>query len=281
MKNFIIFTKNYEPNRELIDSLISAIEVKNGKAKLIDQTNMSENEKIEIPEDVDCVLTVGGDGTLIDAAQRVYGKGIPLLGINRGHLGYLCDLDDDIVFTALDQLFTDAFEVEERMMISGTLVDEDGNTLSKAYALNDIVISSCGGLNLIDLTVYVNGKYLYSYPCDGMIFSTPTGSTAYNLSAHGPIVNPKTNVILLTPINPHTLNSRSIILDKDDEITVEITRRHIELSENAEIAFDGGHKVILEPGKKVIVHRTHAKTNMIRLKDLNFLERIRTKLQAI
>ena len=113
-----------------------------------------------------------------------------------------------------------------------------------------------------------------------MIFSTPTGSTAYNLSANGPIVDPKTNLILLTPINPHTLNSRSIVLDQEDEIAVEVGRRRSDVQETAEISFDGNHKQILQPGERLIVHKAQQKTQMIRLSEMNFLERIRSKMQA-
>ncbi len=247
---------------------------------MVDHTNEPDLARMDLPMDTQAILTVGGDGTLIDAAQKTLGMGIPLLGINRGHLGYLCDLDDDSAISAIELLMQDDFGIEERMMISGTLRNAAGEVISESYALNDIVISSKGGLNIIDLTVYVNGKYLYSYPCDGMIFSTPTGSTAYNLSANGPIVNPKTKVILLTPINPHTLNSRPIVLDQDDMLTVEIKRRHLDMDERAEIAYDGGHKIDLAASDSIMVKRTTETMKMIRLNEVNFLERIRTKLQA-
>ena len=117
-------------------------------------------------------------------------------------------------------------------------------------ALNDIVLCSSAGLQVMHVVVYVNGQYLYAYNCDGVIFATPTGSTAYNLSANGPIVNPMTNLILLTPINPHTLNARSIVLDPYDELVIEIESRREDGTEEAEISFDGNHKRLLHPGEK-------------------------------
>ena len=217
---------------------------------------------------------------MIRAAQNIFGKNIPIIGINRGHLGYLCDLDEESVFEGIDALMSGDYSIEERMMVTGHLIDADGKVGKDIQALNDIVVCSSAGLQVMHMTVYVNGQYLYAYNCDGIIFSTPTGSTAYNLSANGPIVNPQTNLILLTPINPHTLNARSIVLDPYDELVLEIGVRREDVSEEAEVSFDGNHKRLLRPGEKLVVHRAKETTKMIHLKDISFLDRIRRKLQA-
>lgn len=240
----------------------------------------SLEEDLIVPPETECILTVGGDGTLIRAAQNIFGKNIPMIGINRGHLGYLCDLDEASVYEGIDMLMADDFSIEERMMLTGHLVDSEGNVGKDIQALNDIVLCSSAGLQVIHVTVYVNGQYLYAYNCDGVIFSTPTGSTAYNLSANGPIVNPKTNLILLTPINPHTLNSRSIVLDAYDELVLEIAARREDTVEEAEVSFDGNHKRLLHAGEKLVVHRAKETTKMIHLKDTSFYDRIRNKMQA-
>lgn len=282
LKRFYIISRDQqEKNLAFINEILDYIKRKGGSGSygMNPEDEDTNSRPLSIPKDTECILTVGGDGTLIRAAQNTFGSQIPLLGINRGHLGYLCDLDEDTVFSAIDRLFEDDYEMEERMMISGHVEHLKGMS-NEVSALNDIVICSTGGLQVINLTIYVNRQYLYSYNCDGMIFSTPTGSTAYNLSANGPIVDPKTNLILLTPINPHTLNSRSIVLDQEDEIAVEVGRRRSDVQETAEISFDGNHKQILQPGERLIVHKAQQKTQMIRLSEMNFLERIRSKMQA-
>ncbi len=280
MKQFFIVARD-DKNENLIfiHEIMDYIQLKGGICSYSINPDDSLEAELMVPQEAECILTVGGDGTLIRAAQNIFGKNIPMIGINRGHLGYLCDLDQDSVYEGIDSLLNDSYHVEERMMLSGYVIHGDGRVGHEAQALNDIVLSSSAGLQVIHVRVHVNGKFLYAYNCDGMIFSTPTGSTAYNLSAHGPIVNPKTNLILLTPINPHTLNARSIVLDPYDELEIEICARWDEESEEAEISFDGNHKRIMRPGEKLVVHRANETTKMIHLQDVSFLDRIRSKLQ--
>ncbi len=281
MKHFFIVAREDKKEiRDFIEKIISYIEEKGGSASYGINPDDSLEAELVVPKETQGILVVGGDGTLIRAAQNTFGKNIPLIGINRGHLGYLCDLDDGSVFDAIDAMMAGEYSVEERMMLSGHLIDEEGHTKEGIQALNDIVLCSSAGLQVMRVVVYVNGQYLYAYNCDGMIFSTPTGSTAYNLSANGPIVNPTTNLILLTPINAHTLNARSIVLDPYDEITLEIETRREEGCKEAEISFDGNHKRLLHPKEKLMVHRAKETTKMIHLKDVSFLDRIRTKMQA-
>ncbi|MCR5354774.1 MAG: NAD(+)/NADH kinase [Lachnospiraceae bacterium] len=282
MKKFFIVARDAEAeNAKITQNIVRYIEEKGGVCGYgVNPNDDSEGERLQVPEGTECILTIGGDGTLIRAAQNTFGQRIPLIGINCGHLGYLCDLNSENVYDAVDRLMADEYEVEDRMMLSGHIIDANGHKQHGIEALNDIVLASCHGLQVMHVKVYVNGAYLYDYNCDGIIFSTPTGSTAYNLSANGPIVNPNTSVILLTPINPHTLNARSIVLDPGDELVVEVKSRRPGDKEYAEISFDGNHRRTLAEGEKLLVHRAKEKTKMIRLTNASFLERIRTKLQA-
>ncbi len=281
MKHFFIVTRDEKHQTiSLISEIVDYIELHGGTCSYGVNPDDSLEEDLVVPEETECIITIGGDGTVIRAAQNIFGKNIPIIGLNRGHLGYLCNLDDESVYEGIDSLMSGEFSIEERMMLSGHLVDAEGNAGKDIQALNDIVLSSSAGLQVMSVTVYVNGQYLYSYNCDGIIFSTPTGSTAYNLSANGPIVNPKTNLILLTPINPHTLNARSIVLDPYDELVVEIHGRREDGVDEAEISFDGNHKRRLHPKEKLVVTRAKETTKMIHLKDISFLDRIRNKLQA-
>ena len=280
MKHFFIVARNEETQKqELVQRLADYIKEKGGICSCTSNPEDDQAAEVTVPDDTECIFTIGGDGTLIRAAQNTFGSNVPLIGVNCGHLGYLCELDESNVFDAVDALFEDRYQVEKRMMLSGHIQGEGGKVTESVQALNDIVICSSNGLQVIHLTVYVNGQHLYSYNCDGMIFSTPTGSTAYNLSANGPIVDPKTNLILLTPINPHTLNSRSIVLDSSDEITVELTPGRNPDSEAGEVSFDGNHRQKIYPGQKLIVRKAREKTRMIQFRNLSFLERIRVKMR--
>lgn len=277
---FIVAREDKDSTLTLIQSIVDYIGLHGGICSYGVNPDDSLEEDLVVPPETECILTLGGDGTVIRAAQNIFGKNIPIIGINRGHLGYLCDLDEESVFEGIDALMSGDCSIEERMMVTGHLIDADGKVGKDIQALNDIVVCSSAGLQVMHMTVYVNGQYLYAYNCDGIIFSTPTGSTAYNLSANGPIVNPQTNLILLTPINPHTLNARSIVLDPYDELVLEIGVRREDVPEEAEVSFDGNHKRLLRPGEKLVVHRAKETTKMIHLKDISFLDRIRRKLQA-
>lgn len=277
---FIVAREDKEETLQFIRNLSDYIEMRGGSCSYGINPDDALEAELEVPSETQGILVIGGDGTVIRAAQNIFGKNIPMIGINRGHLGYLCDLDDESVYDAIDALMADDYAIEERMMLSGHIIDATGKVGKDIQALNDIVLCSSAGLRVMRVVVYVNGQYLYAYNCDGMIFSTPTGSTAYNLSANGPIVNPTTNIILLTPINPHTLNARSIVLDPYDELVLEIEARQEDGDDEAEISFDGNHKRLLHPGEKLVVHRAKETTKMIHLRDVSFLDRIRTKMQA-
>ena len=281
MKNFVIIAKTEkEKEDQFLQDLCAYIKEKGAHCNIIVEPHKSSMLPVEVPPKTDCIFAIGGDGTVIRTAWRTFKTGTPIVGVNRGHLGYLCDLDEDTVYDAVDQLMAGEFEVENRMMLSGHLEKADGSTISPEIpALNDIVISAGSNLQVLGITIYVNGQKLYSFNGDGVIFSTPTGSTAYNLSANGPIVDPKTQLILITPINAHTLNSRSFVLDPGDEISVEINKRRKSIEETAEVFFDGNHQQVLHIGERVVVYRASDEAKMLKLSDMNFLERIRKKLQ--
>ena len=221
----------------------------------------------QIPEDVDCILVLGGDGTLLQAARDIMERDIPLLGINLGTLGYLAEIEESGIYGALNQLLEGGYEVEQRMMLAGRIVRgeihrkrhaENGyqqDETEKSYALNDIAITRSGSLQIIRFRICVNGQFLNEYQADGVIVATPTGSTGYNLSAGGPIVEPKAELILITPISPHTLNTRSIILAPSDVVEIEIGGGREGRVQQVEVNFDGSHNVTLYTGDKVIIER--------------------------
>lgn len=230
-----------------------------------------------IPKDTECILVIGGDGTLLQASRDLINKNIPLIGINRGTLGYLAEVDSDKVEQALDRLIEDDFIIEDRMMLEGSAYTQEKRLLSD-FALNDIVIARSGRLRIIDFNIYVNGEFLRAYSADGIIVSTPTGSTGYSLSAGGPIVSPEASLILLTPIAPHTLNTRSIVLPADAEITVELVHGHSFAWEEAEASFDGDTCVKLGVGDSIRITRSSRLTKLVKMNNISFLEVLRRKM---
>ncbi len=232
----------------------------------------------EIRKDVECVVVLGGDGTLIRAASALVHSRLPFIGVNLGTLGYLCELEESSVFSALDQMMADDYIVEERMLLSGYSGDREQAVLKTA--LNDIVIHRTGPLSVLSLVVYVNGEYLHTFRADGIILATPTGSTGYNMSAGGPIVDPKAEMILITPINAHNLSSRSIVVGAEDEIVVEIGRRRSQRDETAEVSFDGDAAARLAVGDRFFVHRARDTARILKLSRKSFLEILSKKMQT-
>lgn len=228
------------------------------------------------PEVPDCILVLGGDGTLLRAARNLLNQDIPLLGINLGTLGYLAEVEIAAIEEALDKLLADRFTREERMMLEGQVRRQDMS--EQNYALNDIVISRCGSLQVLTFQIYVNGQFLNSYSADGMIVATPTGSTGYNMSAGGPIVEPGASLLLLTPICPHTLNTRSIVLAPDDEIRIEIPRGKDGQRQTVEASYDGSHKVRLQTDDSIVIRRADKTTGILKLNTESFLTVLHKKM---
>lgn len=233
----------------------------------------------QIPGDVECILVVGGDGTLLQACRDLGEKDIPLSGINMGKLGYLAEIERQNVQPALDKLIEDEYVIERRMMLEGSVYRNQTKQMED-MALNDIVIGRDGKLRIIDFNIYVNGEFLNSYSADGIIISTPTGSTGYSLSAGGPIVSPEASLILLSPIAPHTLNTRSIILPDDVEITVEVKEGHRYAVEGAVVTFDGDTCVNLACGDWVTIRKASRCARLVKINNISFLEVLRKKMSS-
>lgn len=231
-----------------------------------------------IPEDTQCILVLGGDRTLLQAARDVVHREIPMLGINLGTLGFLAEIDKTSIYTALDKLFADDYEIEERMMLTGTVWRGDKIT-GQDVALNDIVISRVGPpLRVIGFNNYVNDGYLNSYNADGIIIATPTGSTGYSLSCGGPIISPNAAMTVMTPIAPHTLNTRSIIFPEDDVITVELGEGRRQIQENGLASFDGDVEVPMSTGDRIVIKKASVSVKILKLNHLSFVEVLRQKM---
>lgn len=276
MKKFLIVVNSEKDSGHKITCAITDyIKCKGGESLVVDSYAFSGDRTY--PIDADCILVLGGDGTLLKVAGDTENMNIPLFGINLGTTGFLTEGEPRGLTQLLDKLFDDTYSVEKRMMLDGIVTKKNG-TVFKKSALNDIVVTRSGFSRIIGLNVYVGGQMLDTYEADGVIISTPTGSTGYNLSAGGPIVSPKANLLVITPVSPHSLTSKSIILPESDHITVEIVKKRKTQETEAIVSFDGGSNVGLAAGDKIDIFRSEKNTKLVKVSNINFYEILRNKL---
>lgn len=231
-----------------------------------------------VPPETECLITLGGDGTLIQAARDLAGRNIPMLGINRGTLGYLTQISvREEIEAALTALLENRYQLDERMMLKGRAYGPKGK-MFEDIALNEIVITRNEGLKMLPFKVYINGSFLNEYRADGLIVATPTGSTAYNLSAGGPIIVPDSTLMVITPICSHALNARSIVMSAKDCIRIEVLG---DPAAKQAAVYDGDTAVRLQYGDYIEICMSETKAVLIKLKDVSFLESLRNKMSGI
>lgn len=281
MKSFYIVANNAkDEGLKFTNEIAEYIKKKGGSCIIAKEKKAGRSEytlSSRLSADVECVLVVGGDGTLIWAARELAEYNLLFLGINFGNLGFLTEVERNNVFQAIDVLFDGNYYIEERMMLEGRIL-RDGTVMEENIALNDIVFARAGTLRVVDFKIYLNGEYFNTYSADGMIVATPTGSTAYNLSAGGPIVSPAARLMILTPICPHTFNSRSIILPECDTIEVEVCSDRNGFDDERQLSFDGGSVFNLHAGDRIVIRSAVETTKIIRIKKISFIEQLRNKM---
>ncbi len=228
-----------------------------------------------VPEEAQCGLVLGGDGTLIRAVRDLGEHSLPLLGINLGTLGYLADVELKDFRGALDRLFGGQPDIEERMMLEGAFRNS-----RKDIAMNDIVLAREGKVRIVSFNIYVNGALLNTYQADGVILSTPTGSTGYNLSAGGPVVEPTAQMIVITPICSHALNTSSVVLSAEDVIEVEVCEGRYGRQEQVSLCFDGAEQTTLVTGERVCIKRAAQTAKLIKLSRESFMKTMRKKMKG-
>lgn len=269
MKNFHIYTNETKDAQGITTKYIVDLLEKKG-CNVLDKVDKS----------VECIIVLGGDGTMLRAADCYREMHVPFLGVNLGTLGYLAEVEKDQIEPALDMLIQDKYDIESRMMLTG-IPYIGGESLNPMTALNDIVINRRGALHVINFNIKVNGQFIGAYGADGLIISTPTGSTAYNLSAGGPIVEPRARLIMLTPVCSHTLvNNRTIIFSEDDVIDIEIGQSKPGEIQEIDASFDGRHPVSLNEGDKIRIIRSDKATKIIKLNEVSFLETLQKKMRG-
>lgn len=276
MNRFLIVTNDGKDVDHKVTERVLHLLESAGKTCFLCRKNDKKNiVKEAIPDDLDCAVVIGGDGSLIEVARILWNREVPVLGINMGTLGYLTEVEVSYIEDALHKIIDGEYELEDRMMLEGRFEDQ-----TEDVALNDIVVCRKGELRVIHFRLYVNGELLNSYEADGIIISTPTGSTAYNLSAGGPIVEPTASLIVITPICPHALNTSSIVLSSEDEIVVEIGKGRNGIEEEVFVSFDGADTRLLRTGKTVQIRKADASTKFVKLSRVSFLETLRRKMKG-
>lgn len=285
MKHFLIYTnKNKDKNLVNTNRIKSYLECMGQRVTLkIKETswtndNSEESEEAkDIPLDVDCMIVLGGDGTVLQAARETKKLFIPIIGVNLGTLGYMTEIELAHIEEALDQLIAGDYTKESRMMLNGKVTFHCGKPWEEGWALNDIVISRRGSLQMIYLDIYVNGQFLHRYKADGMIVATPTGASSYSLSAGGPLVIPDAKLIMLTAICPHSLNHRSIVLKPEDVVEIEIPTGREGQKQTVEANFDGTHKISMCTGDRIRIVQSEKITEFLRLNQVSFMEVLHKK----
>jgi NAD+ kinase len=250
-----------------------AVVLEKETAGLAPAAAVASARKGDLPAQVDVLVVLGGDGTLLSMARAVGDLGVPILGVNLGGLGFLTATTLDEMLPALEALLAGKMAVEERMMLGARLV-RGGQTAGEFIALNDVVITKSAMSRIIDLAVSVDGRHATAYRADGLIISTPTGSTAYNLSAGGPILFPTMDAVVLTPIAPHTLSNRPIVLPGAQRIDVTLR-----VEQEVMLTMDGQVGVPLRERDVVEVQKAHARIRLARFEQKDFFSVLRTKLK--
>ena len=222
---------------------------------------------------IDLGISIGGDGTLLGVCRRLHTRNIPVCGINIGTVGFLADIELTEIENKLDKILHGDYHIEERMMIAGYVKTEQKERFL-GNAINDVVVTKGGVARMLQLGLSVNGVRVTDYKADGIIVSTATGSTAYSLSAGGPIINPRVCALLLTPICPHTFNIRPMVISAEDVVGIHIAAVHQDII----VTLDGQESFRLLPGDEVIVRKAAIPAKIVKFKDKEYYQTIRSKL---
>jgi len=226
----------------------------------------------EIGREADVAVVLGGDGTLLGLARQLAGHNVPVIGVNHGRLGFMTDIPLDHVTTTLPEMLSGRYEAETRMLLESRVIRDD-TVIFSALAFNDVVVNRSGISGMVELAVSVDGHFMYNQRSDGLIVSTPTGSTAYALAAGGPILHPTLSGLVLVPIAPHALSNRPIVLPLDAEVTIEVAS-----ARDVSVNFDMQALASLLPGDRIVVRRSTKTISLLHPVGYNYYATLRKKL---
>ncbi len=228
----------------------------------------------QLSNKADVLLVLGGDGTMLNAARLAAERSIPILGVNMGGLGFLTEVRLENLYPSLERVFANDYVLDERLMLQ-THVHRDGETIAQGVVLNDVVISKGTLARMIELRIEIEGRFVTNLRSDGLIVSSPTGSTAYSLSAGGPIIDPAVQSLILTPVCPHTLTHRPLIVPGKDKIDLTLTSK----DDGAMATLDGQVGVSITQGDTVTIQTSENRTRLIRFPESNYYDVLREKLK--
>jgi NAD+ kinase len=231
-------------------------------------------QNTQLASKADVLLVLGGDGTMLNAARLAGERGIPILGVNMGGLGFLTEVRLENLYPSLERVFAKDFVLDERLMLR-TNIHRHGETVAQGVVLNDVVISKGTLAHMIELKIAIHGRFVTNMRGDGLIVSSPTGSTAYSLSAGGPIIDPAVQSLILTPICPHTLTHRPLIVPGNAEIDVTLTSK----DDGAMATLDGQMGVAIMQGDTVAIQTSEHRSRLIRFPESNYYDVLREKLK--
>ncbi|WP_282847583.1 NAD kinase [Microbacterium oxydans] len=228
------------------------------------------------PADLELAIVLGGDGTILRAAELVRDSGAPVLGINMGHVGFLAEIDRDDMDKAVRRVIDRDYEVEERLALSVRVKDVDGTVVYETWALNEATVEKASRERMIEIVLEIDGRPLSSFGCDGMVVSTPTGSTAYNFSAGGPVIWPSVEAIAVVPLSAHALFAKPLVVSPGASVAIEMLER----TDGSGILWcDGRRSHDLPPGARVVVRRSSRPVRLARLHPTAFTDRLVRKFQ--
>jgi len=228
----------------------------------------------EISERVDLMLVLGGDGTMIATGRMLRDSQVPVIGVNYGGLGYLAEFPIEELFPALESILAGEYQVQQRLMLSVELRRGD-EIVTRNRILNDVVVNKSALARIIEIEAYLNDQFVSSFRADGLIVATPTGSTAYNLSAGGPIIFPSMNAMVITPICPFTLSNRPIVVPDDSVIEVRLITKNEEVA----LTLDGQVGFTLHAGDRILIRKSNTAFNLVQPPNRNYFEVLRDKLK--
>ena len=234
----------------------------------------SFSSRATLGKNCDLVIVVGGDGTMLNAARSMVDFDVPLLGINLGRLGFLTDITPAVLVDSLDQIFAGNYQEEKRDLLQARVM-RDGKQVNESSAFNDVVVHTCNVARMIEYDLHIGGKHVNTARSDGMIVSTPTGSTAYALSGGGPILHPSLSALVLVPICPHTMSYRPIVVDASNTIEIIVGKNN---QARAQCTCDGQIDLGLQNGDHVIIERKPKPIRLIHPEDYNYYGILRAKL---
>ncbi len=281
MKSFgLVVNLNKKGSHEVAGKIVHWLEQRGCEVLISEETadplgfsNLGVSHE-KMVNSAECMIVLGGDGTLLRTARKVALKGLPIFGVNLGNIGFLTEVDTPDLLHSLENLLQDKYYVEERMMLEASIYRQ-GNQVESLVCLNDAVITKDALARIIDIETYVDDEYLTTFKADGLIFSTPTGSTGYSLAAGGPLIYPSLPNIIVTPICPHTLTNRPIILPERAEIRARLKSKE----EKVILTLDGQVGFPLEYDDEMIIRKSSRITNIIKSSSRGYFEILRTKLK--